>query len=98
MAAAPLPDSLASRIALYADSGIVRPRPRDLFTEPSWFYVYDGMGLVPRRTDPMLDVVPPERLLQMLGQISRDALAGARTAVPHTTLFPPLPDRVATTA
>ena len=98
MAAAPLPDSLVARIALYADAGIVRPRPRDLFTEPSWFYVFDGMGLTPRRTDPLLAVVEPVRLAQMLGQIGRDALAGARMAVPHADLFPPSQTRVAIVA
>jgi tryptophan halogenase len=98
MANAPLPDSLARRIALYAESGIVRPGPRDLFTEPSWFYVYDGMGLVPRRTDPLLGVVDPARLAQMLGQIGRDALAGAAAAMPHAQLFPPSPTRVAMSA
>jgi len=76
----------------------VRPRPRDLFTEPSWFYVFDGMGLTPRRTDPLLAVVEPVRLAQMLGQIGRDALAGARMAVPHADLFPPSQTRVAIVA
>ncbi|MGQ4828294.1 tryptophan 7-halogenase, partial [Enterococcus faecalis] len=32
MAAAPLPDSLAARIALYADAGVIRTGPRALFT------------------------------------------------------------------
>ena len=98
MAHATLPDSLATRIALYAESGIVRPQPRDLFTEPSWFYVYDGMGLTPRRSDRLLDGVAPERLVHILGQIGRDALAAGRAAVPHAALYPPSPTRVANPA
>ena len=98
MAQAPLPDTLAERIALYAESGIVRANPRDLFTEPSWFYVHDGMGLVPRRTDPLLDGIAPDRLMLMLGQIGRDALAIGSAAMPHAALFPPSQTRVAITA
>lgn len=98
MAAAALPDSLAARIALYADAGIIRPRPRELFTEPSWFYVFDGMGLTPRRSDPLLKVIAPERLTAMLGHIGRAALAGAGAALPHDALFPLLPAKDGQTA
>jgi len=91
IAAAALPDSLRARIELYSEAGLIRPHPRDLFTEPSWFYVLDGMGLVPRTTDRMLDVLDPARLSAMLQQIRRDTLAGAAQAVAHADLFPPSP-------
>ncbi len=89
MAQAPLPDSLAERIALYADAGTIRPYPREMFTEASWFYVLDGMGLTPRRTDPLLSAIDPARLHAMLAQISHDTLAGRAQALPHCALFPP---------
>lgn len=88
VAQAPLPDSLRARLALYRAAGVIRPEPRALFTEPSWFYVLDGMGLAPRTTDRMLDVIAPPRLQAMLAQISRDTLAGAAQARPHAALFP----------
>lgn len=89
MAGSALPDSLHERIALYADAGIIRPHARELFTEASWFYVLDGMGLVPRRTDPLIAAIDPARLRAMLAQISRDALVPAARASSHAGLFPP---------
>jgi tryptophan halogenase len=88
VAHAPLPDSLQARIELYRAGGIVRHQPRDLFTEPSWFYVFDGMGVVPRHTDRMLDVIEPARLAAMLDRICRDTQAAAARGVPHAALFP----------
>lgn len=89
MASATLPDSLRDRIALYADAGTIRPRARELFTDASWFYVLDGMGLTPRRTDPLLAAIDPARLRAMLARISHDTLAGGVQALPHAALFPP---------
>jgi tryptophan halogenase len=89
MASAPLPETLRERIALYADAGTIRPQPRELFTGPSWFYVLDGMGVVPHRADPLLSAIDPARLRAMLARISQDTLAGAAHGVPHAALFPP---------
>jgi tryptophan halogenase len=91
MRAAPLPDSLQERIALYADAGVIRPQLRELFTEPSWFYVFDGMGLRPRRSDPLIAAIEPERLRTMMRQISTDTMAGFTRAMRHDVLFPPQP-------
>jgi len=92
VAQAALPDSLQARIELYRAAGVIRAEPRALFTEPSWFYVLDGMGLVPRTTDRMLDVIAPPRLHAMLARISRDTLAGGTQAQGHAALFPPPAD------
>jgi tryptophan halogenase len=91
IAGAALPDSLHARVELYCQSGVIRPRPRELFTDPSWFYVLDGMGLVPRTTDRMLDVIDPARFRAMLDQIRHDTQTGMAHAVPHADLFPPSP-------
>ena len=87
-AAAARPDSLNARIALYEDAGTIRSGARDLFTEASWFYVFDGMGVTPRRSDPLLTAIAPARLEAMLAAISRDAMAGGGVAMPHAGMFP----------
>ena len=88
MAGAALPDSLRERIALFADAGIIRPAPRELFTDASWFYVLDGMGLVPRRSDPLIAAIDPAVLRTMLSRISHDTVAAAARVRPHAALFP----------
>ena len=86
-----LPDSLAARIELYRASGRIRPRPGELFTDLSWFWVLDGMGLAAERTDPMLDVVPPAQLAEILRRLCADTQARTRTAPPHAALFASAP-------
>ena len=88
MAAAPLPDSLRDRIALYADAGTIRPQQRELFTEPSWFYVFAGMGLTPRRSDPLIAAIDPATLHGLMRRINRETMAGGAAAVPHDALYP----------
>lgn len=50
-----LPESLAQRIALYRGTGRIRPRPGELFTDLSWFYVFEGLGIRPAALDPLID-------------------------------------------
>ena len=82
-----LPDSLQARIDLYRATGRIRPRARDLFTDLSWFYILDGMGVRPAAYDPLIDVVPRDRLAGILAELARDhaaALTGARS---HDSYF-----------
>ncbi len=50
-----IPDSLLQRLELYRATGRIRTGPRDLFTDLSWFYILDGMGVAPRTIDPLVD-------------------------------------------
>jgi tryptophan halogenase len=72
-AAAALPADLAERLALYRGTGRIPHRPTELFTEPSWFYVLEGMGVRPDAYDPLVD-------LSNLSQV-REGLAGWRRRV-----------------
>lgn len=76
----PIPDSLAQRIDLYRNNGLVRPRAGELFTDLSWFYIFHGLGLRPQRHDPLVDVVPMPQLQQIFAELAgatRDALKRA---------------------
>ncbi|HVC00825.1 MAG TPA: tryptophan halogenase family protein [Steroidobacteraceae bacterium] len=78
----PLPPSLAQRIELYRATGRVRVKSGELFTELSWFYVLDGLGVEPRAYDPLIDVVPAAAFDEILASLARDtraALSGAPT-------------------
>jgi tryptophan halogenase len=82
-----IPDTLAERIELYVGTGRIRPRPRELFTDLSWFYVLDGMGVTPRAIDPLVQggVAAQARgvLAEMRAQVARDV----RQARPHGDFF-----------
>jgi tryptophan 7-halogenase len=49
-----LPASLLQRIELYRGTGRIRPKPRELFTDLSWFYIFEGLGLRPASYDPLV--------------------------------------------
>jgi len=86
-AAIKIPDTLAERIELYRGTGRIRPRPRELFTDLSWFYVLDGMGVTPRAIDPLvagaLGTQARGMLAEMRAQVARDV----RQAPPHADCF-----------
>jgi tryptophan halogenase len=50
-----IPDSLLQRLEMYRATGRIRTGPRELFTDLSWFYILDGMGVAPRAIDPLVD-------------------------------------------
>ena len=87
-AALELPESLQDRIALYRGSGRVANRPGELFTDLSWFYVYEGMGVIPDRYDPLMDVVQLGQFREILGKLATSTAAAARGAHRHDDLFP----------
>ena len=82
-----LPASLTERIALYRANGRLPNRPGELFTDHSWFYVYDGMGVVPERYDPLMDVVGKDQLREILGGLAFETAAAVRGARSHDSYF-----------
>ena len=76
----PLPPSLAARIELYRETGRIRGKSGELFTDLSWFHVLNGLGIEPAAYDPLIDVVPAgpfTEILTALGRETRTALAAA---------------------
>jgi tryptophan 7-halogenase len=82
-----LPASLSERIERYRATGRIRIRPGELFTDLSWFYIFEGLGLRPARHDPLMDVVSTEQLRQILDTMARATAAGARNAPLHDSYF-----------
>jgi len=74
-ARAPVPDSLVERIALYEACGRVNARAGELFTDLSWFYVLEGMGVRPKAHDPLVDASNFDQIRALLprlaGQVAR---------------------------
>jgi len=90
----PLPDSLSERIELYRRTARIRPKGGELFTDLSWFYIFEGMGVVPEGGDPLMAVVSGPQLREMLALLARATAAACREAPAHDSYFaPPLPQR-----
>jgi tryptophan halogenase len=90
------PQSLTDRIGLYQRTGRIPVRPGELFTDVSWFYIFEGMGIRPDSFDPLMDVVPTPRLRELLGALAASTRAGLSSAPLHDQAFEsPAPIRVA---
>jgi tryptophan halogenase len=83
----PIPESLRARIELYRRTGRIRCRAGELFTDLSWFYILEGLGVRPDGYDPLIDVVPPNRLSEIMTSLSSATTAAAKAAPPHDSFF-----------
>jgi tryptophan halogenase len=77
----PLPDSLATRIALFRESAQAFQASDELFTVTSWVQVMLGQRLVPETHNRLAQMMPPGRLQQTLGQLAGQ-VAGAVRGLP----------------
>jgi tryptophan 7-halogenase len=82
-----LPDSLAQRIDLYKRTGRIRCKPGELFTDLSWFYIFEGIGMNPESHDPLMDVVNMNQLREILGAISKDTALASLSVPSHDSYF-----------
>lgn len=61
-----IPDSLASKIQLFQETGIVSPCPEDIFRVNSWVYVMLGQRIEPRSYHHFTHVMGKEQMLANL--------------------------------
>src|SRR5688572_26174141 len=86
-AAAGLPDTLAQRIDMYRASGRVVLRQPELFSDLDWFWIFEGMGVVPRDYDPLVDTVDYEQVKRLMLAISQKVVADTAAAPTHDSFF-----------
>ena len=77
----PIPDSLAYRVDLFRERGVVAQYREGMFLDASWLAVLFGQDVMPRDYDPLADRVAPEMLEQHLATI-RERCAQAVEAMP----------------
>jgi tryptophan halogenase len=82
-----VPDSLVQRIELYKRTGRIRPKAGELFTDLSWFYIFEGMGVTPESYDPLLDVVKLGQLRDIFSSIAQSTMLAANEAPSHDSYF-----------
>jgi tryptophan halogenase len=81
-----VPESLASKIALWREAGRVERYGEGLFLEPSWIAVYLGQGIMPQGYDQRADQPPPATLAGAMAEL-RAELASRAAAMPSHRAF-----------
>jgi tryptophan halogenase len=84
-AAAEPPQSLAHTLSLFRERGRLPIYEEETFSRDSWLAVLLGQGVIPERTDPLIDTVPPAQADQAMARM-REAIA---------TIVPTLPTQAA---
>jgi len=82
-----LPDSLVQRIELYRRTGRIRVKAGELFTDLSWFYIFEGLGVRPDAYDPLMDVVTVTQLREIMASMAAETAAAAKSAPCHDSFF-----------
>jgi tryptophan halogenase len=82
-AAMPVPDSLASRIALFREAGRIFRDGQELFTEVGWVQVLLGQGILPESWHPLAELLTPTELGEFLQIQARVCRERAARMMPH---------------
>ncbi|WP_342657417.1 tryptophan 7-halogenase [Sphingomonas sp. NY01] len=80
---APLPDSLAERLALFRANGRILREGDELFTEVGWLQVLIGQGVQPLGHHALADAIPPADLADFLALARTHAAAVAARMPAH---------------
>ncbi|WP_448501566.1 tryptophan halogenase family protein [Sphingomonas sp.] len=80
-AAMDVPDTLAQKMTLFAETGRVFRKNEELFAENSWVQVMMGQGIVPRAWHPIAARLSDDELARLLGGI-RDQVARTVASLP----------------
>jgi tryptophan 7-halogenase len=81
-----VPDSLAYRMELFRERGVVAQYREGMFLDASWLAVFFGQGIHPRLYDPSADRVTPAALAAHLALIDED-YADAIDSMPTHEVF-----------
>lgn len=78
-----IPDSLAQRLELYRETGLVFPDSADVFRIDSWIQVLVGQRRLPESHHYMADALDKERLRTMLGTLKTNLAAAVEKLPSH---------------
>ena len=76
-----IPQTLADRMAIFANMGRLLPDPGDLFKVESWSSVLLGQGLWPKGYDPQADIIPEAEVRKAL-RTMKDIIQSGVNALP----------------
>jgi tryptophan halogenase len=78
-----IPDSLAYRMRLFRERGLVPNYREGMFLDASWLAVYFGQNIVPASYDPLSQRVPDAELHEQLEALQRDYRSAASSMPGH---------------
>lgn len=78
-----VPDTLAERLALFRESGMILREGEELFAEVAWAQVLLGQNVVPRSHHPLADALPADRLDEFLHLAATHAASVAARMPAH---------------
>jgi tryptophan halogenase len=78
-----IPDSLAYKMDLFRERGVVVNYRDGMFLEPSWIAVYLGQNVVPERHDPLSEKVSADALRSRAAGIAEACARAAESMPPH---------------
>ncbi|MEE3623615.1 tryptophan halogenase family protein [Nitrospirillum sp. BR 11752] len=81
-----LPDTLAYRIETFRETGHVVLLNEETFVAPSWQALFIGLGLIPKRRDPLMAAQRREEIIETL-RLRRTSLASAAQRLPTHAAF-----------
>jgi tryptophan halogenase len=84
-----LPDSLLERIELYRATGRIRPKARELFSDLSWFYIFEGLAVEPSSYDPLVDGAGFVQVSALMEAMRTQVAQEVRQAHSHDSFFAP---------
>jgi len=82
-----IPDSLAERMELYRRTGRIFQQRYELFSDLSWFFVLDGLGVRPRDYNPLVDTADFEQVKAFMNQIRTRIASEVAAAPSHDSFF-----------
>jgi tryptophan halogenase len=82
-----VPDSLNERMEIYRSTGRIFPQRFELFSDLSWFFVLDGVGLRPRDYNPLVDAVDFGRVQTIMQEVRGKIAAEVAAAPSHDSFF-----------
>ncbi|HEY7808886.1 MAG TPA: tryptophan halogenase family protein [Allosphingosinicella sp.] len=85
-AAAEPPASLAHTLALFRERGRLPFYEEETFSRDSWLAVFFGQDVMPRRVDPLADVLPPAQAEQALARM-RQAIEAKAPRLPSQSAY-----------
>jgi tryptophan halogenase len=82
-----LPDPLARRIEMYRATGRILQQGPELFGDLDWFWILEGMGVIPRDYDPLVDIIDFEQVKRVMVAVSQKVAADVGAAPSHDSFF-----------
>ncbi|MGY4398154.1 tryptophan halogenase [Sphingomonas sp. UYAg733] len=78
-----IPDALATKIALFRETGRILPEPNELFTEPGWLQVMTGQGILPTAWSPLAEGLSDPEMRAFLRDIRQSIAANIARLPAH---------------